>query len=154
MAAITGGPEATSYDDRPRPEFRADKFIRHGLRSIFGWYHISSHWLRNASSIEIGTAVKAGKYLNDFAALAFLCTRGNMRRLKMKLAIVGVLLGATVLGAIPASAEIVDRDRDAVVVREGHHYGWRHHYAGCRVVKVRTTLPNGNVLVKTRRTCD
>ncbi len=70
----------------------------------------------------------------------------------MKLAIVGVLLGVTVLGVIPASAEIVDRD--AVVVHEGHHYGWRHHYAACRVVKVRTTLPNGNVLVKTRRTCD
>jgi hypothetical protein len=44
-----------------------------------------------------------------------------------------------------------------VVVREhvdhGHHYGWRDNYAECRTVRVRTHLPNGNVIVKTRHTC-
>jgi hypothetical protein len=51
----------------------------------------------------------------------------------------------------------VVHDRDNVVVREhvdkGHHYGWRHHHAECRVVRVKTRLPNGNVVVKTRRDC-
>ena len=59
--------------------------------------------------------------------------------------------------AIPASAEVVVRDRDNVVVREhfdrGHHYGWERHHAECRTVRVRTQLPNGNVIVKTRRSC-
>jgi hypothetical protein len=51
----------------------------------------------------------------------------------------------------------VVHDRDRVVVREhvdhGHHYGWRHNHAECRTVRVRTHLPNGNVIVKTRHTC-
>ena len=81
----------------------------------------------------------------------------------MKLLVLGAVLGAMVVGgALPASAQIVVRDRDrnaAVVVHEGRHEGWRHegwrrHHAECRVIKVRKTLPNGNVIVKTRRTCD
>jgi hypothetical protein len=72
--------------------------------------------------------------------------------------IVGAAIGAMLLGALPASAEIVVRDRDDGVVVRGHvdrgyHYGWRRHHADCRFVKVRTTLPNGNVIIKTRRTC-
>ena len=59
--------------------------------------------------------------------------------------------------AVPVSAQVVVRDRDDVVVREhvnrGHHYGWERHHAECRTVRVRTQLPNGNVIVKTRRTC-
>ena len=62
---------------------------------------------------------------------------------------------------IPASAQVViqerDHDRGSVVVREhadrGHHYGWYRHHAECRTVRVRTQLPNGNVIVKTRRSC-
>ena len=58
---------------------------------------------------------------------------------------------------VPVSAQVVVRDRDDVVVREhvnrGHHYGWERHHAECRTVRVRTQLPNGNVIVKTRRTC-
>ena len=59
--------------------------------------------------------------------------------------------------AVPVSAQVVVRDRDDVVVREhvnrGHQYGWERHHAECRTVRVRTQLPNGNVIVKTRRTC-
>jgi hypothetical protein len=36
---------------------------------------------------------------------------------------------------------------------EGLHRGWYKHRAECRVVKVKTTLPNGNVIIKTRRSC-
>jgi hypothetical protein len=61
------------------------------------------------------------------------------------------------VGAGPVSAQVVVHDRDDVVVREhvdhGHHYGWRHHRAECRIVRVKTRLPNGNVIVKTRRDC-
>jgi hypothetical protein len=67
-------------------------------------------------------------------------------------AAVGILAGA-----VPVSAQVVVHDRDNVVVREhvdrGHHYGWERHHAECRSVKVRTHLPNGNVIVKTRRSC-
>jgi hypothetical protein len=38
-------------------------------------------------------------------------------------------------------------------VNRGHHYGWERHHAECRTVRVRTQLPNGNVIVKTRRPC-
>lgn len=80
----------------------------------------------------------------------------------MKLLVLGAVLGAMVVGVLPASAEVVIRGGDeGVVVRadrdrhEGRrHESWRRHHAECRVVKVRTHLPNGNVLIKTRRTCD
>ena len=60
--------------------------------------------------------------------------------------------------AVPVSAQVVVHERDNnVVVREhvdrGHHYGWYRHHAECRTVRVRTQLPNGNVIVKTRRSC-
>lgn len=78
----------------------------------------------------------------------------------MKLVILGAVIGATLLGALPASAQIVvrDRDRDAVVVRhvdrDHDRNNWRRHHADCRAVKVRTHLPNGNVIIKTQRSCD
>jgi hypothetical protein len=78
----------------------------------------------------------------------------------MKLAILGAVMAATLLGALPASAQMMDRDRDSVVVRDrdhmdrGRHEGWRNHHADCGVVKVRRTLPNGRTVVTTRRTCD
>jgi hypothetical protein len=83
----------------------------------------------------------------------------------MRLLVLSAAIAATVLGALPASAQITiqDRgDRDRVVVREhsdrGRHEGWRHnnwrrHHADCRVVRVKTRLPNGNVIIKTRRSC-
>lgn len=77
----------------------------------------------------------------------------------MRLFILSAAIGATLLGALPASAQIVIQERgDRVVVREhadrGRHEGWRNHHADCRVVRVRTRLPNGNVIVRSRRTCD
>ena len=72
----------------------------------------------------------------------------------MKVLVIAAAAAATLFATLPASAEVVVRERgDAVVVGHGHHYGWRRHHAECRVVKVRTRLPNGNVIIKTRRTC-
>lgn len=81
----------------------------------------------------------------------------------MKLLVLGAVLAATVIGALPASAEVVVRGGgDGVVVREhsdyGRHEGWRHegwrrHHAECREVRVRTRLANGTVIYKTRRSC-
>jgi hypothetical protein len=75
----------------------------------------------------------------------------------MKVLVIGAAVAATLAGALPASAEVVVRDRDAVVVHHdqhwrGHHYGWRSH-ADCRTVRVKTRTPSGAVIVKTRRTC-
>lgn len=77
----------------------------------------------------------------------------------MRMVVLCAAIGGILAGVIPASAEVVvrDRDHDSVVVREhvdhGHHYGWERHHAECRTVRVRTQLPNGNVIVKTRRSC-
>ena len=68
----------------------------------------------------------------------------------MKALILSAAIGALALSALPASAEVVihENHHGVVVTHHAHHY--RHH---CRVVKVRTRLPNGNVIVKTRHTC-
>ena len=75
----------------------------------------------------------------------------------MRMVVIAAALGTMLVGAASASAEVIVRDRDDVVVRghidRGHHYGWYKHHADCRVVKVRTRLPNGNVIIKTRRSC-
>ena len=82
----------------------------------------------------------------------------------MKFIVLGTAMGALLLAALPASAEVVVRERDnGVVVRHdrGHHYGWRNHRdyewrnhrAECQAVRVRTRLPNGDVIVKTRSSC-
>ena len=75
----------------------------------------------------------------------------------MRMVVLCAAVGGVFASAIPVSAQVVVRDRDDVVVREhvdrGHHYGWWRHRAECRTVRVRTQLPNGNVIVKTRRSC-
>jgi len=75
----------------------------------------------------------------------------------MRMVVLAAAVGAVLVGAGPVSAQVVVHDRDNVVVRDhvdrGHHYGWRHHHAECRTVRVKTRLPNGNVIVKTRRSC-
>ena len=74
----------------------------------------------------------------------------------MRMIVAAAAVTTMVAGAIPASAQVVVRDRDAVIHRHvdsGYHRGWYKHRADCRVVKVRTRLPNGNVIIKTRRTC-
>jgi hypothetical protein len=77
----------------------------------------------------------------------------------MKVLVIGAAIAATLAGAVPATAQVVVRERgDAVVVHRdrdhyrGHHYGWRSH-ADCRTVRVKTRTPNGDVIVRTRRTC-
>jgi len=76
----------------------------------------------------------------------------------MKVFVIGAAIAATLATALPATAEVVVRERgNAVVVHHdhhwrGHHYGWRSH-ADCRTVRVKTRTPSGAVSVKTRRTC-
>lgn len=83
----------------------------------------------------------------------------------------------TLAVAAPASAQVTVQERvgpgvsvqervgPGVSVREdiggppyGHAYGWRRHHAefvgGCRTMRVKTRLPNGDVIIKTRRVCD
>ena len=76
----------------------------------------------------------------------------------MKILVLSAAIAATVIGALPASAEVVVREGgNRVVVGQHHDYGrhegWRRHHADCRVVRVKTRLPNGNVIIKTRRSC-
>lgn len=78
----------------------------------------------------------------------------------MKHLTIGAVAAAALFVALPASAEVVVRGPGAsVVVGErdhydrGYHRGWRHHYAECRVVRVKTRLPNGDVVIRTRRSC-
>ena len=77
----------------------------------------------------------------------------------MKLAIMGAVIAATIIGALPASAEVVVRAGDnGVAVGERHDSGWRqrdwrHHRAECRTIRTRTVTPSGRVVIKTRRSC-
>ena len=71
----------------------------------------------------------------------------------MKMVVLCAAVGMALINAAPASAEVVVREGSGVVVDHGHHYGWYRHHAECRTVKVRTRLPNGDVVIKTRRTC-
>jgi pyrimidine deaminase RibD-like protein len=60
-------------------------------------------------------------------------------------------LAVATLAVAPAVAQVVVKER--VTVGERHDDNWRRHHNECRVVKVRTRLPNGNVIIKTRRSC-
>ncbi len=79
----------------------------------------------------------------------------------MKIAILGAVIVATVIGALPASAEVVVRaGGDGIAVQERHHgweqgrhRGWRNSHAECRTVRSRIVTPSGRVIIKTRRTC-
>lgn len=89
----------------------------------------------------------------------------------MKLLLIGAAIGATLLCALPAAAQVVVRTPGVgVVVGDGDGYrhrdgyrrsdgyrqrdrSWRRHRAECRTVRTRTRLPNGNVIIKTRRVC-
>ena len=79
----------------------------------------------------------------------------------MKFAIMGAVIAATVIGALPASAEVVVRaGGNGIAVQERHHgweqgrhRGWRNHHAECRTVHTRTVTPSGRVIIKTRRSC-
>jgi hypothetical protein len=74
----------------------------------------------------------------------------------VKFLVLGTAMSALLLASLPAAAEVVVHERDSgIVVRHdrGHHYGWRNHRAECKMVRVRTQLPNGDVIVKTRSSC-
>ena len=78
----------------------------------------------------------------------------------MRLLVLSAAIAATVLGVLPASAEVVirageggvavhERDRDG----DRHREGWRRHRAECTVVKEKITTSSGRVIIKTHRTC-
>jgi hypothetical protein len=77
----------------------------------------------------------------------------------MKIAIMGVVIAATVISALPASAEVVVRaGENGVAIGERHHDNWRHrdwrhHRAECRTIRSRTVTPSGRVIIRTRSTC-
>lgn len=77
----------------------------------------------------------------------------------MKIAIMGAIVAATVLSALPASAEVVVRaGENGVAVGERHNDNarrrdWRHHRAECRTIRSRTVTPSGRVIIRTRSTC-
>ncbi len=76
----------------------------------------------------------------------------------MRLAILGAVIGATLLGALPASAEVVIRaGQGGVAVHERdsyrHRNDWRRHHAECRVVRERIVTRSGRVIIRTHRTC-
>lgn len=70
----------------------------------------------------------------------------------MKMVVLCAAAAATLATAIPVSAQVVVRDRDDVIIRDRDRR-WHRHHAECRTVRVRTRLPNGNVIIKTRRSC-
>ena len=76
----------------------------------------------------------------------------------MKLVVLGAAaLAVATLVAAPVAAQVVVKERtevgDEVRHDNGLHRGWYKHRAECRVVKVKTTLPSGKVIIKTRRSC-
>jgi hypothetical protein len=62
-------------------------------------------------------------------------------------------IAATVMGALPASGDVVVRDRDGDRDGYRHRNEWRRHHADCRVVKIRTRMANGTVIIRTKRMC-
>ncbi len=76
----------------------------------------------------------------------------------MKFAIMGAVLAASVIAALPASAEVVIRAGEGGVAvgtrhNDARHSNWRRHRAECRTIRTRTVTPSGRVIIKTRRTC-
>ena len=76
----------------------------------------------------------------------------------MKSVVLAAVMAAMLAAAVPGSAQVVVRDREDVIIRD-HEHGWKRHrswyrdHADCRTVRVRRYLPNGNVVIKTRRSC-
>lgn len=76
----------------------------------------------------------------------------------MKFVVLGSAVAATLTAAVPASAQVAVRDREDVIILD-HEHGWNRHRswyrdrAERRTMRVRTHLPNGKVVMKTRRSC-
>ncbi len=76
----------------------------------------------------------------------------------MKSVVLGAAVAATLTAAVPASAKLL-----FVIVRTSsfvtmntvgtRHRSWYRDRAECRTMRVRTHLPNGKVVIKTRRSC-
>jgi hypothetical protein len=78
----------------------------------------------------------------------------------MRLLVLSAAIAATIMGALPASAEVVIRAGEGGVAvherdgdRDRHDESWRRHRAECTVVREKITTPSGRVIVKTHRTC-
>jgi len=80
----------------------------------------------------------------------------------MQKIVLGAVIGAILLSASPAFAEDVVVRGNVTVGAPDHYRHWhhRHHwragyggYATCTTVRVRHRLPNGAVVIRTRRTC-
>ena len=83
----------------------------------------------------------------------------------MRLFVLSAAIAATVLGVLPASAEIIvrsggdgivvrDHDRDRGEWNRGHHRDWRRSHAECREVRVRTRTPSGRIVYRMQRSCN
>jgi Ni/Co efflux regulator RcnB len=76
----------------------------------------------------------------------------------MKSVVLGVAVAAALSATVTASAQVSIRDREDVIIRD-HEHGWNRHRswyrdrAECRSMRIRTQLPNGKVIIKTRRSC-
>ncbi len=76
----------------------------------------------------------------------------------MRLLVLSAAIAATVLGALPASAEVVVREGGAKIVVGGRDHdrddNWRrHHHRRCHEVTVRKHMGD-RVVVRTRQVCD
>lgn len=75
----------------------------------------------------------------------------------MRLLVLSAAIATTVIGVLPASAEVVIRAGEGgVAVHERddvrHDNNWRNHRAECRETRVRTR-ENGHIVFRTRRSC-
>jgi len=76
----------------------------------------------------------------------------------MKSVVLGAAAAAILAVTNPASAEVVARNREDVVIRDHehgrkHHRSWYRDQAECRTVRVWTQSPSGKVVLKARRSC-
>jgi len=76
----------------------------------------------------------------------------------MKSAILGAGVAAVLVASVPVSAQVAVRDREDVIIRD-HEHVWKRHRswyrdrAECRTVRIRTRLPDGQVIIKTKHSC-
>lgn len=76
----------------------------------------------------------------------------------MKSVALGVAVAAMFAAINPTSGQAVVRDRDDVIIRDHEHgrnrdRSWYRDRAECRTVRIRTRLPDGQVIIKTKHSC-
>jgi len=77
---------------------------------------------------------------------------------RMKSVVLGAAVAVTLTAAVPASPQVTVRDREDAIIRDhehgrNRHRSWYGEHAECRTMRVRTQLPNGKLVIKTRRSC-